>query len=104
QKAGFTPYYHLEFTIGNLAGMFFLDNYIIKVYYMDEMKFNHDIPIDWSEFLAFNLTDLLLSKLQIHFPLDKDIADIIAIILKDEEISRSKIIETISNDYGLWKD
>jgi hypothetical protein len=101
---GFTPYYHLEVTIGDKAGIFFMNEMVIKAYYMDKISFNHDFEVDWSQEYSLSLTDLLLTKLQIHYALDKDIADIIAILLKYDEIDKEKIARVLSSDWGFWKD
>jgi len=66
------------------------------------MEFNHVIPIDWNADFVMNKIDLVLSKLQIHNALDKDLADFLALLLVD--FDDSKIIELTSSDWGLWKD
>ncbi|AWR95567.1 hypothetical protein [Acidianus brierleyi] len=103
-KMEFTPYYHLEVTMGNLASMFLYNQFTIKVYYMDKAEFNHDVDIDWNQEFSLSLTDLLLTKLQIHYPTDKDSADIAAILLKYDEIDKEKICIQTSKDWGFWKD
>jgi hypothetical protein len=103
-KMEFVPYYHLEVTMGHLASMFLYNQFTIKVYYMDKAEFNHDIDIDWSQEFSLSLTDLLLTKLQIHYPTDKDSADIAAILLKYDEIDKEKIGIHTSRDWGFWKD
>jgi hypothetical protein len=77
---------------------------LIKAYYLDKISFNHDFEVDWSQEYSLSLTDLLLTKLQIHYALDKDIADIIAILLKYDEIDKEKIARVLSSDWGFWKD
>ena len=101
-ELGYTPYFHLENALGDIAGMFFKEEYVVKVYYSDFMEFNHIIPIDWNADFVMNKTDLVLSKLQIHNALDKDLADFLALLLVD--FDDSKIIELTSSDWGLWKD
>ncbi|BFH73939.1 hypothetical protein SJAV_18830 [Sulfurisphaera javensis] len=99
----YTPYFHLEKTLGNIASMFFKEEKVVKVYYFDDMRFSHTIPVDWNSEFVFSDEDLLLSKLQIHFTLDKHLSDIIALMLK-LNIEGNKIIELTSSDWGLWKD
>ena len=82
--------------------MFFKEEYVVKVYYIDFMEFNHIIPIDWNADFVMNKTDLVPSKLQIHNASDKDLADFLALLLVD--FDDSKIIELTSSDWGLWKD
>ena len=98
----YTPYIHLEKTLGHLAGMFFKEDIIVKVYYSEYMEFNHIIPINWNSNFTFDKQDLLLSKLQMHFPTNKDLSDIIALVLYDAP--EEKILELTSKDWGLWKD
>jgi len=103
-KMEFTPYYHLEVTMGNLASMFLYNQFTIKAYYMDKAEFNHDVDIDWNQEFSLSLTDLLLTKLQMHYPTDKDSADISAILLKYDEIDKDKIALHTSREWGFWKD
>lgn len=98
----YTPYIHLEKTLGDIAGMFFKEEIVVKVYYYDEMRFSHVIPINWNSEFTFDKQDLLLSKLQMHFPTNKDLADIIALMLFD--VPDEKIVDLTSRDWGLWKD
>ncbi|BCU68826.1 hypothetical protein [Stygiolobus caldivivus] len=98
----YTPYIHLERTLGQIAGMFFKEEITVKVYYSDEMKFSHIIPINWNSEFTFDRQDLLLSKLQMHFPTNKDLSDIIALMLFD--IPEDKVLDLTSRDWGLWKD
>jgi len=100
---GYFPYIHLEKTMGDIAGMFFKENVVVKAYYMNEMSFNHVIPVDWDQEFKMSPTDLLLSKLQIHKAMDKDYADMATIFLVSN-INEDKIISLTSNDWGLWKD
>jgi len=100
----YTPYFHLEKTMGNIASMFFKEEKVVKVYYYSEMKFNHTIPVDWNSEFAFNEEDLLLSLLQIHFSTDKNLSDVIALMLKYDKNEWPKIIELTSADWGLWRD
>ncbi|MEM0104872.1 MAG: hypothetical protein QW743_08660 [Candidatus Methanomethylicia archaeon] len=97
------PYIHLEKTLGDIAGMFFKEEIVVKAYYMDAMEFNHLIPVDWSQKFKMSTTDLVLSKLQMHKPIDKDMADITALLLASD-INEGKIISLTSDDWGLWKD
>jgi len=99
----YTPYIHLERTMGDFAGMFFKEEIVVKVYYWDVMHFNHDIPVDWDAEFVMKPTDLLLSKLQKHYALDKDFSDISALLLKFENFD-DKLVKLTSEDWGLWKD
>lgn len=101
---GIMPYFHLEFAMGHVASMFFYNEYTIKVYYMDVARFNHDVEINWNEEFALDLTDLLLTKLQIHYSIDKDSADIAAILLKADQLDKEKIGRHVASDWGFWKD
>lgn len=99
----YTPYFHLERTMGDVAGMFFKEEKVVKVYYFNEMRFSHIVPVDWNSEFTFTEEDLLLSKLQIHFTLDKHLSDVIALLLKSN-VEGNKIVELTSSDWGLWKD
>lgn len=101
---GIMPYFHLERVMGHIASMFLYNEYTIKVYYMDIAKFNHDVEIDWNEDFALSITDLLLTKLQVHYSIDKDSADIAALLLKANQIDKEKIGRHIASDWGFWKD
>ncbi|ARM75340.1 hypothetical protein [Acidianus manzaensis] len=100
----FVPYYHLEITMGHIASIFLFNEFTIKVYYMDVARFNHDVEINWNEDFSMDLTDLLLTKLQVHYSTDKDAADIAAILLKGDQINKEKIGRSVSTDWGFWKD
>lgn len=102
-KNEFVPYYHLEVTMGNVASMFFYNNLVVKAYYMDKAQFNHEVEVDWSQDYFMSPTDLLLTKLQMHFPTDKDSADIAAILI-NEDVNKEKIAQHTSKDWGFWKD
>ncbi|BCS93166.1 hypothetical protein [Metallosphaera javensis (ex Sakai et al. 2022)] len=104
REQGWTPYYHLEKLMGDVAGMFFYESFVLKAYYMDKVRFNHEFTVNWNEDFSMNLTDLLLTKLQMHFPTDKDSADIGAILMKSSFIDIKKVIEQVSADRGFWKD
>ncbi|MCH1771930.1 MULTISPECIES: hypothetical protein [Metallosphaera] len=104
REQGWTPYYHLERLMGDIAGMFFYESFVLKAYYMDKVKFNHEFVVDWNEEFSMNLTDLLLTKLQMHFPTDKDSADIGAILMKANLIDIKRVIEQVSAYEGFWKD
>ena len=67
----------------------------MKVYYYSEMRFSHTIPVDWNSDFAFNEEDLLLSLLQIHFSTDKNLSDVIALMLKYDKNEWPKIIEQL---------
>ncbi len=99
----FTPYIHLEKTMGNVAGLFFKENVIVKVYYMDQMEFSHVVPVNWESEFEFDDEDLLLSKLQRHNALNKDLADVISLLLV-REVKGDKLVELTSSDWPLWKD
>ncbi|EHP70059.1 hypothetical protein MetMK1DRAFT_00005610 [Metallosphaera yellowstonensis MK1] len=104
KEQGWTPYYHLERTMGDVAGMFFYESLVLKAYYMDVPTFNHRINLSWEEEYSASLTDLLLTKLQMHFPTDKDTADIAAILLLEERIDVNKVLLHARSDWGFWKD
>lgn len=99
----YTPYFHLEKTLGNIVSMFFKEEKVVRAYYFNEMRFSHVIPVNWNSEFTLNEEDLLLSKLQIHFALDKHLSDVISLLLK-YDIEGNKIIELTSADWGLWKD
>ncbi len=99
----YTPYFHLEKTLGEIAGMFFRENVTVKVYYFNEMRFSHIIPVNWNSDFTFDDEDLFLSKLQRHNPLNKDLTDVASLLLVND-VKEDKILELTSADWGLWKD
>ncbi len=99
----YTPYFHLEKVLGDVAGMFFKENFIVKVYYFNEMRFNHVIPVNWDSDFTLDDEDLILSKLQRHSPVNKDLADVASLLLV-KDVKDDKVLELTSADWGLWKD
>jgi hypothetical protein len=80
--------------------------------FVGEFKMCHAIPFDRLEAdgPTVPLAELLLTKLQIVRLNDKDVKDIVAILLEhpvdrgdDETINASRIAQLLAGDWGLWR-
>jgi hypothetical protein len=82
--------------------------------YLGSLKFSHRVSIgkrihdDWP---TLPLAELLLTKLQIHFPKEKDLRDICMLLVEhtlgdvDGEIINCRILsEMCGRNWGLWRD
>ncbi len=88
--------------------------------FFDKLQYSHDITFGSKpeqgrlglDFPTLNLTDLLLSKLQIHNITKKDQLDIGLTLLyhglsdsdSREHINATRIAETLGSDWGFWYD
>ncbi len=88
--------------------------------FFDKLQYSHDISFGNKpeqgrlglDFPTLNLTDLFLSKLQIHKITRKDQLDIGLMLLhhdlsgsdSPEHINSTRIAETLASDWGFWYD
>jgi hypothetical protein len=79
---------------------------------MDKLAMCHEIDLASGmadSYPTIDLADLLLSKLQVFETTDKDYRDLVALMLDhslgegDEDISLSRLHDSVGSDWGLWR-
>jgi hypothetical protein len=95
------------------------NKYLIDIFF-ENLNFNHPIslrpkgaqPRIELDYPTLTIADLLLSKLQIHQPTQKDLRDLQILILehsltdteKSESINTSRITSVLADDWGFYHD
>ncbi len=92
--------------------------YHVDVFF-DRLEFSHTIDLGRpgqgcleEDSPTLPLADLLLSKIQIHQITEKDLKDVVLLLLENEPsprdaargIGMARITETLAEDWGFWKD
>jgi hypothetical protein len=75
--------------------------------FMDELvmahtiDFRHRLELDRP---TISMTDLLLSKLQIHEITDNDLMDLVVVLLECEDLDFDRVAGALGRDWGFWYD